>query len=242
MAVNSLIDLFVPTLDAHDASVSVAMSGLDCGVLAFSDLSALEEFESSGPTPMHGGLQLVVEDTTVLILLPTCKMADYAPLLDLDGLEAVMEAVRQKNGCTIVAGGHMVGDDVVASPIPTLTGRAGRLVHMVWRSLLARDLSFEDAALTGLRFLGGTGPQGSLETVGRYATLLPVEPGDRGALICALNGGLGIGVERALDAQTSQDQGPTTKKKRRRRRRKGPQSADENSADASPEESPEAQD
>ena len=121
MAVNSLIDLFVPTLDAHDASVSVAMSGLDCGVLAFSDLSALEEFESSGPTPMHGGLQLVVEDTTILILLPTCKMADYAPLLDLDGLEAVMEAVRQENGCTIVAGGHMVGDDVRA-PFPRSPG------------------------------------------------------------------------------------------------------------------------
>jgi hypothetical protein len=241
MPVNSLIDLFVPTLDAHDASVTVAMAGLDSGVLAFSEPSALEAFESSGPTPMHGGLELEVEGTTLLVLLPTCKMADYAPLLELGGLEEVMEAVQRGNGCAIVAGGHMVGDDVSATPLPALPGRAGRLVHMVWRSMLARDLSFEDAALTGLRLLGGTGPQGSLEDIGRYGTLLPVDPHDRSALISALNGGLGVGVERALNVQASEGQEPK-QKRRRRSRRRGPKEPDAGAGGDEPTEHVEAQD
>jgi hypothetical protein len=241
MPANSLIDLFVPTLDAHDASVSVAMAGLDSGVLAFSEPSDLAAFEPSGPTPMHGGLQLEVEGVTLLVLLPTCKEEDYAPLLELNGLEEIEEAVRRKNGCSIVAGGHMVGDEIVSTPIPHLPGRAGRIVHMVWRSMLARDLSFEDAALTGLRLLGGTGPQGSLDAVGRYATLLPVDPSDRGALIAALNGGLGIGVERAVPVETPQGEEPK-KKRRRRRRRRGPKGAEEGSTDGESAESPESQD
>ena len=187
MAVNSLIDLFVPTEDAHDASVSVAMSGLDSGVLAFSDPDALEAFESSGPTPMHAGLHLEVEGTNLLVLLPTCHAQDYAPLLEIEQLEAVMSAVLGHHGCAIMVGGRMNGDQISLSPAPKLQGHAGRLVHMVWRSFLARDLSFEDATISGRRLLGGTGPEGTLEAVGQYATLLPVDPSDRGALIAAIN-------------------------------------------------------
>ena len=218
MPVNSLIDLFVPTLDAHDASVSVAMAGLDSGVLAFSDLDALEAFESSGPTPMHAGLHVEVEGAALLILLPTSNSEAYAPLLELLEIESVIEAVQRQNGCTIVAGGRMNGQNVRSNPPRELPSRAARVVHMVWSSLLARDLTFEDAALTGQRLLGGTGPEGNLEAVGQYATLLPVDPNDRGALIAALNGGLGIGVERALNEPQALK--PELKKRRRRRRRK----------------------
>lgn len=231
MPANSLIDLFVPTPDPHDASVSVAMAGLDSGVLVFSDPRALAAFESSGPTPMHAALQLEMEGVTLLVLLPSCEMEDHAPLLDLDRVDEVQSAVDRKNGCVVVAGGHMVGDDVVSQANPILPSRAGHLVHMVWRSMLARDLSFEDAALTGRRLLGGTGPQGSLEAVGRYATLLPVDPADRGALISALKDGLGIGVERSVAVEIPVHQEPR-KKRRRRRRRRSPQKPEDGSGSA----------
>ena len=104
-------------------------------------------------------------------------------------------------------------------------GSAGQIIHMVWRSILARDLAFEDAALEGRRPLGGTGPMGGLETVGRYATLLPINPADRSALIAALNAGLGICVERA-DKPGEGQEAPPKKRRRRRRRHRGRKNRD----------------
>ncbi len=219
MSVHSLIDLFVPTPDAHDASVSVAMAGLDSGVLAFTDLEALEAFEATGPTPMHAGLRVDLEDTSALVLLPSCESEAYAPLLEAGTVDALQDTVRSLGGCAIWVGGPLGPAKIPVGATETQSARAGRLVHRVWASLLARDLSFEDAALTGRRLLGGTGPEGGLESVGQYATLLPIAPGDRAALIMALNDGLGIGVERVVAEEEASEKEPKKRRRRRRRRR-----------------------
>lgn len=221
MSVNSLIDLFVPTEDAHDASVSVAMAGLDSGVLAFSDLGAMAAYEPSGPTPMHAALHIKVENTGVLVLLPSSSDSDYATLLEADAVESLLKAVSEKNGCALIVSERADQHGVRAEELGQLPHERARIVHRVWSSLLARDLSFEDAAIRGLRLLGGTGPEGSLEAVGRYATLLPIDASDRGGLIRALNQGLGIGVER-LSNQLLEAREEPKKRRRRRRRRRGP--------------------
>ena len=219
MLVNSLIDLFVPTVDAHSASVSVAMAGLDSGVLAFSDLGELEAYEPSGPTPMHAGLHIEVEQTALLVLLPSCDRASYAPLLELDTVKAVLSSVRALEGCAIIVGGSTSEDPLSALPAVAQTEKTGRLVHRVWGSLLARDLSFEETTLTGLRLLGGTGPEGTLKAVGQYATLLPIQADDRSGLITALIGGLGIGVERVMSEDNAAAEQPRKRRRRRRRKR-----------------------
>ena len=132
----------------------------------------------------------------------------------------------------------MSGDRITQEVLHEGGGLAGRIVHMVWRSMLARDLSFEDASLCGRRLLGGTGPMGDLNTVGRYATLLPIDAADRSALIGALNAGLGFGVERGDAPGTKRDAPPKKRRRRRRRRRGRSQGEEDGGSEASSSSAP----
>jgi len=218
MPSTSLIDLFVPTDNAHEASVAVAMAGLDAGVLVFDSLEDLSTFVSEGPTPMHGALGVAVEGGTAMVLLPTCDHEGYADLAALHTIEDVAAMARRAGGCAVLAGGRMGVDGCAQDVTGAAASQPSQLVQMVWRSILARDLSFEDASLNGRRVLAGSGPMAELAGVGRFATLLPVDGADRLAIISALNQGLGIPVERQQRANAEPH--PAKKKRRRRRRRR----------------------
>jgi hypothetical protein len=226
-----LIDLYVPTDDARDASAAVAMSGLDAGVLVVADMEALDDLVIEGPTPMHGAVAVDVEEGLAVVLLPTTLGEDYAPFGEIEAFEDLLKAAREAEGCAYLAG--TTADEAVARAHPPTTRRRrpGQIALRTWTSRLARDLAFEDARISGRRHLGGTGPEGGLEAVGRYATLFSIDPADRSALITALNHGLGVGVERARTSPggDTTEGGPPKKKRRRRRRRQrgdeGPESS-----------------
>jgi hypothetical protein len=223
-----LIDLYVPTDDAHEASAAVGMAGLDAGVLVVGDAGALAGLEITGPTPMHGAVAVSVEEGLAVLLLRSVEAADYATFGEIDTFADLLAAARQADGCAYLAG--TTSDVAVARSQPPTAWRRrpGQIALRVWSSRLARDLAFEDARLSGRRHLGGTGPEGTLERVGRYATLFSIDPQNRSELITALNHGLGIGVERgggssgdsSGDGDGGDTSGATPKKKRRRRRRR----------------------
>jgi hypothetical protein len=235
MRSTSLIDLFVPTLDGHEASVATAMAGLDAGVLVFSSVEALADFTSEGPTPMHGALGIPVAGGTAMVLLPSCDHEAHGALMELDTMEDVARAAQEAGGCAILAGGRLCPEGHATTEPSAAGGVPAQLVHMWWPSILARDLAFEDAALADRRPIGGSGPAASLNGVGRFATLLPIQGGDRAGLIHALNKGLGFAVERSRSADESPQDEQPTKRKRRRRRRK-PSASDDVSSPEAPSE------
>ena len=129
--------------------------------------------------------------------------------------ELIEAAANEAGGCAIPVSPRQGPDGEVFRKVAPSSdvSQVGTVACVAGGSMLGRDLDLEDTALAHRRVLAGTGPYGSRDDLGRFATLLPITPGDVQALINALNLGLGLACEFGNTVA------PKPPKKRRRRRR-----------------------
>ena len=158
------------------------------------------------------------EDSPLLGVLG--EMADGA---------AIEAAAHEAGGCAIPMCPRQGPDGTVLRCVqaPSDLCRVGTVAHVAGATHLGRDLDVEDTAASRRRVLSGTGPYGSMEDIGRFATLFQVHRGDLSALLGALKQGSGLALEVA---QTGR---PVAKKKRRRRRNRKPRDESQGAAESS---------
>lgn len=184
------------------------------------ELAALRE---RGDMPAaHPALLTLGNGYRYAVLLPsdngTSSDAIHGALEVLDDGVAIQSMVGEAGGCAIPVCPRQAPDGEVMRGTPRLAPDrpVGVVAVVQGGSNLGRDLDVEDAAAGGRRVLGGTGPFGTLEQVGRFATVLPADPGQVESIIGALVKGLGAAVELL----ESRDGGSKRKRKRKRNRKR----------------------
>lgn len=231
-----LIDLYVPFEAGHadeilSASQQARLDGVVVAAGSAEEMAAIAEVASSARPCMLVGRAVCGDGWRLIVLLPACYDAssyeDVAAHLEP---EAVERAARSLGGVALPVCPRQ-SDDGSVSREPTSFSpdcKAGHVVLVSAGSLLAADLEAEDVGLAGRRLLGGCGPFGRLDDVGRFATLLDADLEDGDSILAALAEGQGIAVERGLvpRAQPSGDGPPGKKRKRRRRGPRGDRAGD----------------
>ena len=221
-----LIDLCFPgaLADAQRLAQRAAEVGLQSVVYVCDGVGAL---------PDQATIDAIAADSTLATLHPAVMVrgAGYAyvilvedwtnsPLLaalpSIEDPRAIEQATLEAGGCALPVSPRQGPDGEVyrVVTLPSEGVSVGTVAQVAGGTILARDLDVEDAAMARRRILAGTGPYGSFEDLGRFATLFQIPPRDIKALIGALNGGLGLALE------TLGEGGPAPKKKRRRRNRR----------------------
>jgi hypothetical protein len=223
----SLIDLYVPVRSgAPDEVADVASNeGLDA-VLYVADSTEelpsreeIEEANARGRAKLHVALGLYGPGYRWTVLVPGYDEAPLEVLEATDDEHILQTAVEELQGALIPMCPNQNPDQEAA--IRSAYGASGApvgIVSMVVNgSSLGRHMDLEDAVLKKRRVLGATGPFGSLDQVGRFATVLPASAESTSDIVRALNKGLGIAVELRCSP-------PQNKKKpqRRRGRRRSP--------------------
>jgi len=174
--------------------------------------------------------------------------SDSPLLAALDGMsqpEAIERAAHEAGGCAIPVSPRQGPDGEVFRQVvaPSGASRVGTVAYVAGGTYMGRDLDVEDTAAAKRRVLAGTGPYGTREDLGRFATLFPVMPGDLAALINALNNGLGLSLELG-DSGNAPPKPEKTRRRRRKRsgRRRKQAREGEDGAAASDEATPEGND
>jgi hypothetical protein len=248
---HALVDLYVPAgLGTPEAlQARAAALGLDAIVLVAQDAFELPNPDSIAAVNETPGAPRVLVAPLVagpgyrfVLLLPPAEV-------NLESIEAagdprvVVHAVAELGGLALPTCPRQGPGGDVARATPLLgDGRHGVIALTPPGSRLGRDLDLEDTAAGERPILGASGPFATLDDVGRYATLLPIDVrGDLATvsqrLLGALQRGLGFAVElQVKDGRDERrrpavpdphegraDEAAPPKNKRRRRRRKQPQ-------------------
>lgn len=229
MKPHSLIDLYVPASvgSPEEVAEAAARAHLDAVVYVAHHADELPDPEvvaalaaRSDLPRLHPAVAALGNGYRFVVLLPEWDSeAVYDALEVLDSPEAIQATVAQAGGCALPVSPRQAPDGEVMRSAPRLAEAppVGVVCVVDGGSALGRDLDVEDTASGGRRVLGGSGPFASLETVGRFASVLPAPADDLVAVIAALAKGLGAAVE--LLAPT---EGKKRKRKRRRNRKRGP--------------------
>ena len=234
-----LIDLYVRHEPGRleELSSSAKRAGLDAIVIIFDDPSELPEAVQWRELTqgLHGakllaGIAFHLQDLRFVVLGEALSDPTFTGALEaLVDAEAVID-LAAKHGCVAMPVCHRqrpsggLNRDEPLSSFPSATGV---VTEVVGGSILGRDLEVEDAAASGRRMLGATGPFGTAEDVGRFATLLPLSDPSSAAVASAIGSGKGVAVELAKDATVSSKKRRRRKRSRSARSRRGPRQAEE---------------
>ena len=237
---HALIDLYVPasTGSLEEAARAAAAGRVDAIVYVADSPEELPDpdevaavAEAEGTVPVHLGTVALGPGYRFLVLLPAdASEAVHGALEVLDDPVAVQAAVAEAGGCAVPVSPRQDPDGEVMRTRARLAKAppVGVVAVVAGGSSLGRDLDVEDASAAGRRILGGTGPFGDLQAVGRFASVLPADPNDLDSIVDALNKGLGAAVE-LLAPRSGEGGGQKRKRKRKRnRRRRGKGSGGEN--------------
>ena len=231
----SLIDLYFASSAATPEEVVKAAEAAHIDAVIFVAESAdslpsresIEALNAAGGPQLHPACVLSGPGYRVAVVLDAWDDADtYDAIEAVGNLALIQSAVADAGGVAIPAGPRQDPDGEVLRTIARLSAEpaVGIVAMVAGGSILGRDLDIEDAGVAGRRVLGGTGPFGGHEDLGRYATLLPADPTRVDDIIRCLVQGFGVCVEQAGPRGGERAPGPTDqpdKKRRRRRRRRG---------------------
>ena len=225
-----LVDLYVRSEVGRLETLSEAAkrAGLDAAVAVFDDpmeipdermWSALEAGQHGAP--LLKGLAFNLQDCRFVLIGRSLDDSEFLGALEaLNEAEAVIKLALER-GCMALPvcprqrpSGETRRDDI----LPLFPRPVGVVTEVIGANFLGRDLEVEDAAVSGRKALGATGPFATQDDVGRYATLLPVRHVSTESVIKAILEGRGVAVE------LSKTSSGIAKKRRRRRRSRGPRS------------------
>lgn len=224
-----LIDLFFPATagSPEEAVGAAAKANLDAIVYAVDAPDDLPEAEAidaingaDGPR-LYPGLTLLGPGYRMMVLLADWAEANCDVLEATTDLDLLQQAAAEMGGCIVpVCPRQDGGGGVLRETAPIPAEPAVGIVAMVaGGNMMGRDLDIEDAGATQRRVLGATGPFGTAEDVGRYATLVPADANDIAEIIEALGQGFGVAVEIQSERGSSPQGGKKKRRRRRRRRR-----------------------
>jgi hypothetical protein len=208
---HALVDLYVPArLGSPDALQALAANaGLDAIVLVAEDAFELPNPEIMAAVNGNGGPRVLVAP---MVAGPGYRFELFLPSaeVNLESIEAagdprvVERAVAELGGLALAVSPRQGQGGEVSRLHPTFgEGSEGVVALVLPGSRLGRDLDLEDAAVAERPILGASGPFATLEQIGRYATLLPIDVQDgdlvtvSARLLGALQRGRGIAVELA---------------------------------------------
>lgn len=250
---HALVDLYVPASlgSLDELQARAATVGLDALVVVAHDAYELPDPETVNAANDRDGQPRVL--VAPLVAGPGYRFVLFMPPseINLESIEAagdprvVVRAIAELGGVALPACPRQGPGGEVTRVTPVIgDGAQGVVALSVPGSRLGRDLDLEDAAVVERPILGASGPFASLQDIGRYATLLPIDvrEGDVVALgrrlMAALNKGSGFAVEvqakrrrgarkhRPDPHEGRPDEEQAPRKKRRRRRRKKPKDND----------------
>jgi len=227
-----MIDLYFPSSagSVADAQAKAAETGLDALVYV---AHHPDEFPSPDEWSDDDGQPLVLLGCSfkgagyrMSVVVPDWEDANYDVLEATDDLNLLVTAVSEMGGAAYAVCPHQTDEGEVvrqAARLPEGTS-AGVVALVADAKALARDLDIEQAARAERRVFGGTGPFGSLDDLGRYATFVSAESLDAAGFIAAINAGHGVAAEIGHHKDSPHKgggQGGDKKKRRRRRRKRG---------------------
>ncbi len=232
MSLCTLVDLYVPATAAPFGAVAeaAARAGLDCVVWVAEGPEGLPPAsaalsEDRKRAPLHGALVVGGEGYRMLLLAPRAKLAKlYAAVGALGSPAAISAAARAVGGVAVAVSPRQgEGGAVAREPAPLAEDcQAGMIVQVCESTHFGRDLDLEDAGALSRRILGATGPFGTLDDVGRYATYVPGDARDLDDLIAMLAKGSGVAVEIGGSTPAQPPAGDTPPRRGGRSRRRGP--------------------
>ncbi len=227
MSEQTVIDLYVPahSISMVEAATAAHRRGVDAVVWVVDDPELLPEpaeVKAVGRADGHAWVYPACVATgpgyRYLLLVPGWSDTPVFKALEaLDSASAVLAAIAEVGGCAVPVGPRHANEATVnreVTPLPEGPG-VGVLALLAGGQLMARDLDIEAARAAGRRVLAGTGPFGTAEQIGRFATLLPAPADSLRGLLQKLASGCGIALE-----MSSAEPRPERKKRRRRRRGK----------------------
>lgn len=230
MKTHALIDLFYPAGEASlaDVSATARERGLDGVIYVASASEELPEPDEVAELNAGDGARIIPgycitgPGYRFVVILPEWDDAPYDALEAAGDIELVVTGVTELGGAALAVCPHLGSDGEVLRHITRARNNGAGVVSMTaCGTQLARDLDIEEATVAGRRILGGTGPGGDLDYLGRFSTLVPAAPDDLAAIIARLVEGYGVAVEQLNRKAAAPDGGaPHPKKKRRRRRRR----------------------
>jgi hypothetical protein len=230
MRKQSLIDLYVPSsCGTVDEIADIASNeGLDavCYVVSttedFPESDEVASANERGRANVIPALKVEGAGYRWLILVPSWDEAPMEALESTVDPQILSDAVEELGGVMIPICPHQTeSQGVVASIMAFPQDHRVGLVSMVANgSRLGRHLDVEEASLTHRRVLGGTGPFGQVDDMGRYATLVPSAVASETGIARALNQGLGVAVEmRHVPEPSKQPKKRGSGRRRPRRKR-----------------------
>jgi len=240
-----LIDLCCPADlgEPHEVAEAAAKAGLQSVVYVVDGAASLPDAETitaiaADPAlaTLHPGVSVRGPGFGYVVLVE--NWSDSPLLAALEGMtqpELIEQAANEAGGCALPVSPRQGPDGEVFRNVtaPSDSSRVGTVAYVAGGSYMGRDLDVEDTAAARRRILAGTGPYGSRDDLGRFATLFQAAPGDLRALINALNSGLGLSLE--LGATTTSPKPEKTQRRRRKRsgRRRNKKSEAGQGADSS---------
>jgi|GEM_PF-1302937 len=255
MVASAIIDLYVP---AHIGELDAiceraAAAGLDGIVVVFDsgdDLPGdgeLHELQERFGVAVHVGRSIVsAQGFRVVVLgvehIPAEMIAAIEATGDPTLIRAALAELKRdlagpRAGFAVLRVGlrQLPGGVAETHPVPLQPEDAnGLLAILTSGSVLARDLDCEALGEAGIPMLAASGPFATLADIGRFATALPVHPGDHGAVARALGSARSFAVEMwtppkppARGAKPDPFEGPADDaredaRRGRRPRRRGP--------------------
>lgn len=234
-----MIDLYVPASAGTVAEVQAAASGKGLEGFVYvahhpEELPTPDEWSDEEGQPLVLlGCTLSGAGYRIVVLVDDWEDANFDVLEATDDLNLLVAAVGEMNGVAYSVCPHQTNEGEVvrqANRLPSGT-KAGVVAMAADTSHMARDLDIEQAARAERRILGGTGPFGNIEHVGRYATLLATNSADGPGVIKSIHEGLGVAAEIGDHRPPKEERGRGRRRsgegdgdgdpKRRRRRRRG---------------------
>ena len=228
-----LVDLYVPVSFGTPAEVADAAtnSGLNAVVYVAQmeeecpDPDEIAEVNAQDGATLIPAISLMSTGGRLLVLTPECDPSTYELLDTVGDLGLLQDAVTEMGGTVVAVAPYLDADGEVSRHMQAIPDRieSGIVSMIVAGRHLARQLEIEDAAILGRRVLGATGPFGSLDRLGRFASFLPLDEGVEG-MIASLNRGEGVSVELWTPKPKRRPQ--SSDKRRRRRPRRGKKRSD----------------
>jgi hypothetical protein len=231
---SSLVDLYVPgnVGPFEEVAEAAARAGLDAVVWVAESPEALPPaaaaaHERGDRAAVHGALVLEGPGYRMLVLAARARLLKFATTAGALGSPAdIADAARLAGGVALAVSPRQGAGGAVCREPAALPGScvAGMVVQVCENTHFGRDLDLEDAGALGRRILGGTGPFGGFDDVGRYASYVPGDARDVEELVALLARGTGVAVEIGgrAPASPAESEPPRASGRRRRRRPRGP--------------------